>query len=451
MAEAEIVEVNPVRETKAQRAERLKREKNPWEHLPELREYARRGFHAIPAEWIGTYLRWWGVYTQGDGAGVLGGQNGEGCAVPFFMARVRVTNGLLTAPQLRAIADAAERYARGVADITVRQNIQFHWIEAEALPELLDTLWSAGLTTQGSCGDDTRNVTGCPLAGLDAAELCDASPLAHELTHALVGQADFYNLPRKFKISVTGCRSWCTYPEINDVGLTAVARNRNGADEVGFSLRVGGGLSAEPHLAERLDAFVRWDQVVPVTRAVAEIFRDSEMLRQNRKRARLKYLFLEHGWTAESFLEELHERLGFRLDPAEPDNPPGDVFRDHVGVHPQKRPGPQLHRGVRAPRAHHSGANASCGRSLRALRRRTLAHHRDAESADRERARPRRQSRSRMNFTRRDCTPTPPHSAAGPWPARARNSASWPSPRRRASRVGSSENSRTACRSLRTT
>ena len=134
MAEAEVAEVSPVRETKAQRAERLKREKNPWEHLPELREYARRGFHAIPAEWIGTYLRWWGVYTQGDGAGVLGGQNGEGCAAPFFMARVRVTNGLLTATQLRAIADAAERHARGVADITVRQNIQFHWIAAEELP-----------------------------------------------------------------------------------------------------------------------------------------------------------------------------------------------------------------------------------------------------------------------------------------------------------------------------
>jgi sulfite reductase (ferredoxin) len=339
MAEAEVVEVSPARETKAQHAERLKREKNPWEHLPELREYARRGFHAIPAEWIGTYLRWWGVYTQGDGAGVLGGQNGEGHAVPFFMARVRVANGLLTAPQFRAIADAAERYARGIADITVRQNIQFHWIAAEALPDLLDTLWNAGLTTQGSCGDDTRNVTGCPLAGLDAAELCDASPLAHELTHALVGQADFYNLPRKFKISIAGCRSWCTYPEINDVGLTAVARNRDGVDEVGFSLRIGGGLSAEPHLAESLDAFVRWDQVVPVTRAVAEIFRDSDMLRQNRKRARLKYLFLEHGWTAESFLEELHNRLGFRLDPAEPDNPPNDVFRDHVGVHPQKQPG----------------------------------------------------------------------------------------------------------------
>jgi sulfite reductase (ferredoxin) len=339
MAEIEAPAANRVRETKAQRAERLKREKNPWEHLAELRDYARRGFHAIPAEWIGTYLRWWGVYTQGDGAGVLGGQNGEGRAAPYFMARVRVTNGLLTARQLRAIADAAERYARGVADITVRQNIQFHWIEAEALPELLDVLWSAGLTTQGSCGDDTRNVTGCPLAGLDAAELCDASPLARELTHALVGRADFYNLPRKFKISVTGCSSWCTYPEINDVGLTAVRRHRGGKEEVGFSLRVGGGLSAEPHLAQRLDAFVRWEQVVPVARAVAEIFRDSEMLRQNRKRARLKYLFLEHGWTAQSFLHELNERLGFQLDPAEPDNPPQDVFRDHIGVHPQKQHG----------------------------------------------------------------------------------------------------------------
>ena len=197
-------------ETKAQRVERLKREKNPWEALDELRSYARRGFDAIPPEWISTYLRWWGVYTQGDGVGVVGGKGGEGKTTPYFLVRIRVTNGLLHAHQLRAIADAADTYANGVADITVRQNLQLHWITAEALPELLDTLWRHGLTTMGSCGDDTRNITGCPLAGADADEICDASPLAIEAARALVGNNDFYNLPRKFKVTITGCRVWCS-------------------------------------------------------------------------------------------------------------------------------------------------------------------------------------------------------------------------------------------------
>src|SRR5215467_12674866 len=111
-------------ETKAQRAERLKREKNPWEALDEIRKYAKQGFPAIPPEWLGTYLRWSGVYTQGDGAGVVGGKNGEGNATPFFMTRIRITNGLLRAGQVRAIADAADKFANGIADITVRQNIQ---------------------------------------------------------------------------------------------------------------------------------------------------------------------------------------------------------------------------------------------------------------------------------------------------------------------------------------
>ncbi|HZQ92475.1 MAG TPA: nitrite reductase [Terriglobales bacterium] len=328
-----------VQETKAQRVERLKREKNAWEHLDEIRAFARSGFASIPPEWLGTYFRAWGVYTQGDGAGVVGGKNGEGKALPYFMVRIRIPNGLLLSHQLRTIADVTERYGRGAADLTVRQNVQLHWITIEALPELLESLWRAGLTTMGSCGDDTRNITGCPLAGVDADELCDASPLAVQVTRMLVGNAEFYNLPRKFKVSITGCRVWCSYPEINDVGLTAITRGMNGHAETGFSLRVGGGLSADPFLALRLNAFVRWNQVAPVVKGIAEIFRDAEVLRENRERARLKFLFLRHGWTAESFQQELERRIGFALDPAVPEQPPNDVYRDHVGIHRQKQPG----------------------------------------------------------------------------------------------------------------
>jgi sulfite reductase (ferredoxin) len=328
-----------VKETKAQRVERLKRSKNPWEGLEEIRRFAREGFESIPPEWIGTYFRWWGVYTQGDGAGVTGGQNGEGRALQCFMVRIRIPNGLLSSDQLRTIADLTRRYAHGIADITVRQNIQLHWVTIEALPDVLEALGRVGLNTTSACGDVTRNVTGCPVAGVDADEICDASPLALEASNMLAGNAEFYNLPRKFKISITGCRVWCPYPEINDVGLTAITRVVRGAPEVGFSLRVAGGLSTEPYLGARLNAFVRWNQVLPAVKGIAELFRDSEVLREHRERARLKFLFLRHGWTAETFLDELQRRVGFQFDPAVEEHPPADVYRDHVGIHPQKQPG----------------------------------------------------------------------------------------------------------------
>jgi sulfite reductase (ferredoxin) len=325
------------KETKAQRVERLKREKNPWECLEEIRCFSRDGFSSIPPEWIGTYFRWWGVYTQGDGGGALGGQGGEGKALQRFMLRIRIPNGLLRSDQLRAIANLTEGHARGIADLTVRQNIQLHWITIESLPEVMEELWRVGLNTMGACGDVTRNITGCPVAGADADEICDASALALEADRLLAGNSDFYNLPRKFKISITGCRVWCSYPEINDIGLTALKRVNHGEEEIGFSLRVGGGLSTDPHLGVKLDAFVRWEQVLPAVLGIAELFRDSAQLREHRERARLKFLFLRAGWTAEDFQKELERRIGFRFDAAVPEEAPADVYRDHVGIHPQKQ------------------------------------------------------------------------------------------------------------------
>ena len=215
----------PIKETKAQRVERLKREKNPWEHLGEIRRFARDGFESIPKEWLGTYFRWWGLYTQGDGLGVTGGKGGEGNAAPYFMLRIRLTGGQLHSHQLRAIADLTERFARGTADITTRQNFQLHWVETEALPEILETLWRHGLSSMGACGDVTRNLTGCPVAGIDASEVFDASAELHAAARMLVGNPGFVNLPRKYKICISGCRSWCSYPEINDIGLTPATRS----------------------------------------------------------------------------------------------------------------------------------------------------------------------------------------------------------------------------------
>ena len=327
-----MAESSAVKESKAQKAERLKREKNPWDAMGEIRAFARSGRSSIPDEW-NLYFKWWGIYSQGDGLGVTGGKGGEGKATEYYMMRVGVPNGILRADQARALAQIARKHGRNLADITVRQNIQFHWLTIESLPEVMEALDRVGLSPKGACGDVVRNVTGCPLAGIAHDEIVDASPLALEVSRALQGNSDFYNLPRKFKISITGCNVWCSYPEINDIGLTALRRGR----EVGYSVRVGGGLSNEPHLAVRLNAFVRPGQAAEVVRAIAEIFRDQRGLRESRDRARLKYLFMKEGWTADRFLDEIEHRIGYKLDPAVDEVVPDDILRDHAGIHPQKQ------------------------------------------------------------------------------------------------------------------
>jgi sulfite reductase (ferredoxin) len=324
-----------VKETKAQRSERLKREKNPWEAIEEIRAFARDGRASVLPEWAEFFFKWWGIYTQGDGAGVTGGTGGTGKATEFFMMRIGIPNGIATARQLRAIATLCRDHARNLADITTRQAIQLHWLSVESLPAAIEAIEGAGLSPRGACGDVVRNVTGCPLAGLDGHELIDASPLAKAVSREVSGNPEFYNLPRKFKITVTGCPVWCSYPEINDIALTAVRRG----EEIGFSARVGGGLSADPHLAVKLDAFVAQDQAVAVVRGIVEIFREQQGLRESRDRARLKHLFLREGWTAERFLIELQSKLSFSLAPGVNDEMPDNVFRDHVGVNPQKQPG----------------------------------------------------------------------------------------------------------------
>jgi sulfite reductase (ferredoxin) len=323
-----------LKESKAQRTERLKVEKNPWDALEEIRAFAKQGRSSVLPEWASLYFKWWGIYTQGDGLGVLGGQGGEGKASEYFMLRIGIPNGRLTAPQLRAIAHISRTFGRGLADITVRQSIQLHWLPIEAIPQAIDILASVGLFSRGACGDVVRNITGCPLAGVADDEMLDASPVAVAAARRLCGNSDFYNLPRKFKVSITGCPLWCSYPEINDIGLTPVRRG----SEVGFSVRVGGGLSADPHLAKRLDAFVRVDQAVDVLQGITEIFREQQSLREHRDRARMKHLFLREGWTTERFLDDLQGRLSFKLDPGVEEEIPGDVLRDHVGVHRQRQP-----------------------------------------------------------------------------------------------------------------
>ena len=331
------------KETKAQKAERLKLAKNPWEAWDEVRQFAREGRTAVLPEWAEFYFKWWGVYTQGDGLGVTGGKDGVGKATEYFMMRIGLPNGLLTSHQLRVIGDLTKKYARNLSDITTRQNIQLHWLTIEALPEIVEALTAIGLSPKGACGDVLRNVTGCPLAGLlpHSHELIDASPLALEVSRGLSANPEFYNLPRKFKVTVTGCSLWCSYPEINCVALTAIRREVNGLEEIGYTLRVGGGLSTEPHIGVRIRAFIPQDKAYAAVEAVLRIFKEQAELRENRTRARIKYLFMRHGWTAETMLEAIEAKLGYKLDPSpvEEDIVPDDVYRDHIGITPQLQPG----------------------------------------------------------------------------------------------------------------
>ena len=214
--------------------------------------------------------------------------------------------------QLRVIGELTKKYARNLADITVRQCIQLHWLTIESLPEVVDALIAIGLSPIGACGDVVRNVTGCPLAGVAADELIDA---------VAAGRGDFASCSAAIR-SFTICRanSKSASPAAprgarTRRSTTSPLPQRNFNGQIGYSLRVGGGLSKEPHLAVRLNAFVLPEQAVRVARAVAEIFREQQGLRENRAQARMKYLFLKEGWTAESFLAELQSRLDFTLLP----------------------------------------------------------------------------------------------------------------------------------------
>jgi sulfite reductase beta subunit-like hemoprotein len=303
--------------------ERIKQEKNPLDVRDDLRRYAKTGFASIdPDDFL--RLRWYGLYQQKPNVG-------------HFMLRIKVPNGDISAEQLRVVAEVSERYARGFCDITTRQNFQFHWLTAETAPEILDLFEGVGITTSGACGDVTRNVTGCPVAGIDPHEVFDARPWVDAVHRHFLDNRLFADLPRKFKISIAGCPHHCSQPEINDIGATAVSRKRaNGEEEQGFLVRVGGGLSARPFFAKRLNMFVPQDRLVELCEAVTVIFRDFGN-RDNRKHARLK--FLVNDWGIERFEDEVRSRIGWRPDPAEEWPDPRKGFRDHIGVHAQKQDG----------------------------------------------------------------------------------------------------------------
>jgi sulfite reductase (ferredoxin) len=298
-----------------------------------LNRYAHLGFDSIdPADLRGRF-RWWGLYTQ-RAPGIEGGRTGalEDAEIEdsYFMMRVRIPGGQLTVSQLRTVADIAKEYGRDLADVTDRQNIQYHWIRIEDVPDIWARLEEAGLSSLQACGDVPRNILGCPVAGLDAAEILDATATLRATEAVAAGNPEFVNLPRKFKTAISGCASHCTAHEVNDVSFVGVL----GPDGTpGFDLWVGGGLSTNPMIAQRLGVFVRPEEVPSAWAGVAGLFRDYGY-RRLRSRARIKFLVAD--WGVERFREVLEtEYLGHALpDGPPPERPAGS--RDHVGVHRQR-------------------------------------------------------------------------------------------------------------------
>ena len=302
--------------------EEIKKRKDGLDVLADVCRYAETGNHNISPD-DEQLFKWYGIYTQRPA------EDG------FFMMRIRIPGGDLTPAQLRVIGDLSDEYGRGLADITVRQNVQLHWVRIENIPETLSRLQEAGLTTTEACGDCVRNILNCPVSGVDENELYDTTGLVRRVNDFFVGNRDFSNLPRKFKIAITGCPVRCVYPEINDIGLFAV---RDPEGKVSFRARVGGGLSTTPRFSKDLGVRVGPEEVVELCGAIAAVFRD-EGNRENRKRARLKFLIEQ--WEIPRFRQEVEARLGRRLRPApEPEaEPVTERDRSHLGIHRQKGAG----------------------------------------------------------------------------------------------------------------
>lgn len=274
-------------------------------------------------------LKWVGIYPQKQG-----GDN--------FMMRIKVPGGVLTPEQTRVIGRIAVDFARGpipnphfgnnFLDLTTRQDVQMHWLKMRDVPEIWRRLEEAGMTTVQACGDSARNVLCCPVSGLGHDEVIDAYPVAQAISNYFTGNREYANLPRKFKMSVTGCVEDCAQAEINDIGMVP-ARLDDGT--IGFNLRVGGGLSDGPRMASDIDVFVRPEEAVEITRGIAQVFGELGN-RENRWLARMRYLVQELG--PEGFREELEKRVSIPLTPA------GEELTkhyrgDHVGVHAQKEDG----------------------------------------------------------------------------------------------------------------
>jgi sulfite reductase (ferredoxin) len=289
--------------------------------------YAPRGFDSIDKSDLRGRFRWWGLYTQraqGYDGTWTGDEHIDTIEAEYFMMRVRCDGGALTVDQLRTLGELSTQYARDTADISDRENLQMHWVRIEDVPEIWRRLEGVGLQTTEACGDCPRVVLGSPLAGESLDEVLDASPAVREIVRRYIGKPEYANLPRKYKTAISGLQDVCH--EVNDVAFIGVDHPVHGP---GLDVWVGGGLSTNPMLGQRLGAWVPLDEVPDVWEAITSAFRDYGY-RRLRSKARLKFLIKD--WGVEKFREVVEQQYLKRplIDGPAPTPPVHPI--DHVGV-----------------------------------------------------------------------------------------------------------------------
>ncbi len=295
--------------------------------------YSKAGFASIdPADLRGR-MRWWGLYTQRK-PGIDGGKTAilepHELDDEFFMLRVRIDGGQLSTEQLRVVAEIAQEFGRDTADVTDRQNVQLHWIRIEDVPEIWQRLEAVGLSTTEACGDTPRVILGSPVAGIAADEIIDGTPAIKAINERFIGSPEFSNLPRKFKTAISGSPVQDVAHEVNDISFIGVQHPELGP---GFDVWVGGGLSTNPMLAQRLGVFATIDEIPDIWAGVVGVFRDYGY-RRLRTRARIKFLVAD--WGIERFREVLEQEYLHRTLTDGPAPPVPYGPSDHVGVHRQK-------------------------------------------------------------------------------------------------------------------
>ncbi|MFN7065126.1 MAG: phosphoadenylyl-sulfate reductase [Aquificaceae bacterium] len=307
----EILEKNP--------RERLKVERHPLDILEDLPRIIRDGYEKTPEEDI-VRLQWYGLYHDKPRIG-------------HFLLRIKLPAGKVSPKQLKEIGRLAEQF-NNYAELTTRQDIQLHYIRLDNLPEVFERLSKVGLFPVGACGDTVRNITSCPLSGIDREEIFDVSFYIEELEGFFHNPENksYFNLPRKFKITLSSCPYHCNYPEMHD--LAFVGTVKDGVE--GFAVWVGGGLSSTPRLARRLGIFIPKEKVLETARAVVDIWSEEPENRRSFVKARIKYFIDKVG--VDKFREMLLERLSFTPEALEKE--PSALKRNfHVGVGSQKQEG----------------------------------------------------------------------------------------------------------------
>jgi ferredoxin-nitrite reductase len=295
--------------------ERLKVEKHPYDVLNDIPRFIEMPYEDIPEEDI-LRLQWYGLYHDKPKLG-------------NFMMRVKIPNGILTPAKLRAIGKISREHGENTGELTTRQDIQIHWIRMASLPTIFAELAAVGLTTAGGCGDNLRNITGCPVAGIDPEERFDANPTIYEIAAFFYGNREYGNLPRKHKYTVSACAYHCNAPEIHDIAL--VGTHQDGRQ--GYAFWIGGGLSSVPRIGKNLGVFVPMEEALEVARGLTDIWRKDLRYRMARAKARFKFMVDDDG--AESIREQLEAHLGRKLEELE-ENPQPIGRTDHMGVHRQK-------------------------------------------------------------------------------------------------------------------